>query len=82
MKIDLSNRRTATRAMLILCALTVIVLAAALSIAGCDFVSRADQCKADGGTVETEIERKRVNGKWTTVTEHECIKDGVELYEW
>lgn len=64
-----------------LTAIIIVVLALALTRAR-NTPSRAQQCVASGGTVTTETERKKVNGKWRTVTEHECIKDGVETDEW
>lgn len=60
----------------------LFVLVAVLVYANRNTASRADQCRTNGGVVETETERKKVNGKWRSVTEHECIKDGREIDEW
>lgn len=64
--------------------LTVAALLAALVLtaaAGCP--SRADKCRANGNTVTTEVERKKVNGKWRSVTEYDCVTpQGEEVDEW
>jgi hypothetical protein len=82
-KINLNDPRTAQRAMLALAAIAVAVLVLAL-MAACNTLSRAEQCVAEGGTVEVETKYKYEykNLKPTTITEHECIKDGVEIDEW
>lgn len=65
--------------------LAITLSAAVLGVsAACE--SRADQCRNQGGTVESEVETKVkiVNGKpkTSTYTEYECIVNGQEVDEW
>lgn len=77
----MSSRRTPVILVTVMFVIVAVLIAVAV-YANRNSVSRAEQCRLDGGVVKTEPERKKVNGKWKTEIENECIKDGVELYEW
>jgi hypothetical protein len=51
-------------------------------LAGCGPTDKAAECHRQGGVIEKEVETKFKNGKRTTKIEYECMKDGVELFEW
>lgn len=64
-------------------ALTAAAIAlATLAAGGCDMpLSRAEQCKADGNTVTTELDYDKKAKRY--YTEYECVTpEGVEVDEW
>lgn len=68
----------------------IIVIAVLLLMAVMTSKSRADKCRAGGGTVTSEVEYEKrpgtENGRKVTkkvpYTEYECIVNGQEVDEW